>query len=258
MNFKCTGVLEAKSTHFVLEILLTKNTSSRLPWWRPHHGTATRSGTFPGLASDTDAVMDIPSLRDRGENLNYKKAISPRSKQFYHNLSILLFVWLAIYLFIYLFRTSFSKLHFRNVETTRILDCVVLIQNQFDHLDTGSCHGNHEATVVGFLREGPGPYSQNPLWSDLKEVLHCGIELFGAKQLAQSWWVWQGIYQLAANPERNAMQIKYKNQPTWHCHHVIRHCLPSKSAPEKHNQEKCPQTFAHLVHFSNKCVSHVC
>ena len=31
MNLKCTGVLEAKNANVVLEILLTKNTSSRLP-----------------------------------------------------------------------------------------------------------------------------------------------------------------------------------------------------------------------------------
>ena len=39
--------------------------------------------------------------------------------------------------------------------------------------------------------------------------------------------------------------------------HVIRVCLLSQSALEKHNQEKSPQTFAHLVHLSNKCIVHV-
>ena len=33
--------------------------------------------------------------------------------------------------------------------------------------------------------------------------------------------------------------------------HVIGVCLPSQSAREKHNQEKSPDTFAHLVNFSN-------
>ena len=35
-------------------------------------------------------------------------------------------------------------------------------------------------------------------------------------------------------------------------HHVIGVCLPSQSAPEKHNQEKSPQTFAHCFKFSKK------
>ena len=34
-------------------------------------------------------------------------------------------------------------------------------------------------------------------------------------------------------------------------------CLPSQSASEKHNQEKSPCTFAHLVNFKTKCVCHV-
>ena len=35
--------------------------------------------------------------------------------------------------------------------------------------------------------------------------------------------------------------------------HVIGVCLPSQSVPKKHNQEKSPQTFAHLVNFSEMC-----
>ena len=38
---------------------------------------------------------------------------------------------------------------------------------------------------------------------------------------------------------------------------MIEVCLLSQSAPGKHNQVKSPQTFAHLVHFSNKRVCHV-
>ena len=33
---------------------------------------------------------------------------------------------------------------------------------------------------------------------------------------------------------------------------MIGACLPNQSALEKHNQEKSPQTFAHLVNFSRK------
>ena len=36
---------------------------------------------------------------------------------------------------------------------------------------------------------------------------------------------------------------------------VIGVCQPSQSAPER--KKKSPQTFAHLVNFSNKCVCHV-